>query len=259
MIVIKLGGSVITDKAGERALRKDRLASLAGAIAGMDEEVVVVHGAGSFGHPLAKRSGVGSGPHEERRSLDASRIGRDVRELDLAVVDALIAAGRPTVSVPPSAIVVTRARAVETFFRDALVGWMERGFTPVTFGDIVFDRALGVAIVSGDALMYELARSLGARMAVFVSDVDGVFDRDPREEGATLLDVVSPSDDVGFGEVARDVTGALHGKLGWMFRTAEAGVETWMVNGKHPERLAALQRGEGVRGTRVVSGGATPD
>ena len=254
MLAIKLGGSVITDKSVDRTLRRETLDGLARAIASIDEPVVIVHGAGSYGHPLAKRSGVGSGPHEASRAGDVATIGRDVRELNLLVMDALIDAGRAAVSVPPSATVLTRDGATSNVFIDALRGWLDAGITPVTFGDVVVDETIGVAIVSGDVMMHE-ATGLGARMAVFVSDVDGVFDRDPAEPGAVLLGEVAPGTAVGFGSVAKDVTGALEGKLGWMFRIASEGVETWIINGNHPERLLELVLTGSTTGTRVTTGG----
>lgn len=56
MIIVKLGGSVITDKAEYRRFRADTVARLASEIASSGERVIVVHGAGSFGHILAKEN-----------------------------------------------------------------------------------------------------------------------------------------------------------------------------------------------------------
>lgn len=51
-VVVKLGGSVITEKDQPETVADDRLAGLAGALADGDiDDLVVVHGAGSFGHP----------------------------------------------------------------------------------------------------------------------------------------------------------------------------------------------------------------
>ena len=55
-IVLKLGGSVITDKAGDCTIRTDRIAACVGEIARRPGiKVVLVHGAGSCGHPQAHR------------------------------------------------------------------------------------------------------------------------------------------------------------------------------------------------------------
>ena len=54
MIIVKLGGSIITDKAEYRKFRADTVDRLAGEIVSSGKQVIIVHGAGSFGHILAK-------------------------------------------------------------------------------------------------------------------------------------------------------------------------------------------------------------
>lgn len=255
MMVVKIGGSVITDKAEEKVLRHEVLGGIARAVARIPGAVAVVHGAGSYGHPLAKRSGVGTAPHENDRAGAVAEISRDVRELNLHVLNALLKAGCPAISVPPSATVIAEDGRVAGVHIDVLRAWLERGFVPVTFGDVVPDRDIGVGIISGDEMMYHVALAAGAHMAVFLSDVDGVFDRDPSVHGAVLLTSVAPDSHVLFGEVECDVTGALEGKLGWMFRLAGEGVETWMLNGLVPERLVDLATGGTPRGTRILAEG----
>ena len=53
MILIKLGGSVITDKKEYRKFNRDIVARLCSEIKDSGEDVIVVHGAGSFGHVIA--------------------------------------------------------------------------------------------------------------------------------------------------------------------------------------------------------------
>ena len=62
MNLVKWGGSLITDKAAAKPTpQRERIAALAAAIAASDAPAVLVHGAGSFGHPLAKRFGLAQG------------------------------------------------------------------------------------------------------------------------------------------------------------------------------------------------------
>jgi isopentenyl phosphate kinase len=259
MIVVKLGGSVITDKDDDKTLKPEVLAGLAGALSDIDEEMAIVHGAGSFGHPLAKRSGVGSSPHVPERSADVARISADVRELNLHVIEALLDAGLRPLSVPPSAVCVARNGEISSFSGQVVAEWRAAGLTPVTFGDVVPDETMGVSIVSGDQLMMALAREMDARLAIFVSDVDGVFDRPPSEEGAILISDVDPGTRLTLGRVVEDVTGALDGKLAWMFRMAGMGVETWMVNGLVPKRLPELVSEGATVGSRILQEGGVDE
>jgi isopentenyl phosphate kinase len=69
-VILKLGGSVITDKSADCAINRAGLESLATAIAGARHDgIVIVHGAGSCGHPEAKRYHLDKG-------ASMSRIGR---------------------------------------------------------------------------------------------------------------------------------------------------------------------------------------
>ena len=55
--VLKLGGSVVTEKDDSETVDRAALERAADALAGQDD-VVVVHGGGSFGHHHAARYGV---------------------------------------------------------------------------------------------------------------------------------------------------------------------------------------------------------
>ena len=71
---------------------------------------------------------------------------------------------------------------------------------PLVHGDAVLDDAQGVAILSGDIWMVELARELGAKSAVFITDVDGVFTKPPTEPDAELVrEILFDLEDKGLG------------------------------------------------------------
>ncbi|CAL1152393.1 unnamed protein product [Cladocopium goreaui] len=78
----------------------------------------------------------------------------------------------------------------------------------------------GVAILSGDVWMVELCRELGAKSAVFVTDVDGVFTKPPSEAGAELVPEILLDNKgelelrgVSMNTASHDVTGGLKAKL----------------------------------------------
>jgi len=55
MYIIKLGGSVITDKTKENCFKKKIVDNLAKAIKKAKQETIIIHGAGSFGHIIADK------------------------------------------------------------------------------------------------------------------------------------------------------------------------------------------------------------
>lgn len=245
MILVKLGGSVITDKSRYRALRRDVLRRLVREMG--DADVVVVHGAGSFGHVMAKRYGIANGYTGPEQFEGLFRVHMDVMELNRTVMEALAEGGRHPISFPPHAIQLCGERP---YLKPVELA-VSLGLTPVLFGDIALSRERGFCIVSGDDVMVHLARELKPEAAIFVSDVDGIFTRPPGEEGARLIPVL---ENHGFHhdmDVA-DVTGGIAGKVAKMREIARMGVRTLLINGNVPGRLENAIKGENVKGTVIL-------
>lgn len=253
MILVKLGGSVLTTKGGGKRVRRAALRRLARELAGI-EGLVVLHGAGSFGHSLAKRAALREGLRREAQRRAAARVAADVRALHLEVLRALEAAGLKPFSLPAGSVATARhgalARLDAAPFRLAL----EHGFTPVSCGDVVLDAEQGVAIVSADALARALAEGLGAKRVVFATDVDGLYTAPPGARGARLLERCRPEDlerlRLG-GARGPDVTGGMAGKATELAGVAELGCEVWVVSGLAPGRVRAALLGQPPVGTLV--------
>ncbi len=253
-IVVKLGGSVITRKREVERLRPKVLRRLAEELATAPGPLVLLHGAGSFGHPGARRFGLARVPADDeppaRRARGASIVSTEVRRLHLAVLRELVAAGVSAASIPAATIATNRAGRLDSFdvtpFRVALGG----GRVPVSFGDVVPDRSWGWSILSADTIAVRLAAELPAARALFVSDVPGVLSPDPAGrprvvpeiDGATL-ERLRPAPG------AADVTGGIRGKVGAMLAIAEGGVDAALISGLKDGELSRAVRGESVYGS----------
>jgi len=82
-----------------------------------------------------------------------------------------------------------------------------------------------------------------------VVDVDGIYDRDPKERGASLLPIAERRD-ILFGNNERDVTGGMSGKFDVMVELSKL-TRVFVINGKVRNRLFKTVNGEDVRGTEV--------
>ncbi len=257
MLLVKLGGSAITDKARLRTPRKGAITRLAQELGALGDDLIVVHGAGSYGHILARKYALNR-PASPKKARGAAEVQRDVRALDALVVDALLKAGLSPVALPPSAVLGLDEGRVASFdvapFRD----YLKQGFTPVTFGDVVRDATRGVAVCSGDVLMLELAKAFHPRCVLFAADVDGLFTADPkRHRDARLLLSVTAADLplIDFGPAkGPDVTGGMEAKVRGMLEIAAHADETLIVNGNVKNRVRDALRGRIVVGTRVMGG-----
>ncbi len=97
-VVVKLGGSVITRKREVERVRPKILRRLAEEIGALvDPPMVLLHGAGSFGHPGAgssvSRNRPRPAPPPRARARGAAIVSGEVRRLHLAVLRELVRAG----------------------------------------------------------------------------------------------------------------------------------------------------------------------
>jgi isopentenyl phosphate kinase len=257
--VLKLGGSVVTEKDSPGTVATDRLeraAEAVGAVHGRDADagdaagdidpatLVVVHGGGSFGHPAAERHGV-STTAGTRDAAAVREIHGAMRDLNRAVVEALSAASVPAVQVAPLS---TGFRVEERFHQpaDAVAALLAEGFVPVLHGDVVATAGAGATVVSGDELVTSLAEELDAARVGLCSDVPGVLDAD-----GTAIDRIErfadAADALG-GSEATDVTGGMAAKVRTLL-TLGAPASVFDLDG-----LPAFLAGESP-GTRIAGDG----
>jgi isopentenyl phosphate kinase len=249
--LIKLGGSVLTDKSIYRTPRLDVIARLALELSSCSDRLIVVHGAGSYGHMLAKTHHMADG---KAPASAVAQVHADVRELQGLVLAALDDAGVPAISLSTYDLARLTSGHLASFAYEPVHETIAHGFTPVMSGDVVLDQARGTGILSGDVLMVELARAVHPARAVFVTDVDGIYDRDPMESGARLLPRIDLStQDVRTSEArVPDITGSIAGKLARARDVAKTGTPVHVINGMAHGRLADLLLGKDAVGTTIL-------
>jgi isopentenyl phosphate kinase len=251
MLLIKLGGSVITDKSSHMTPRRDNIDRLAREVASCPEEKVIIHGAGSFGHIKAKEHSLHKGYSGEGQRRGICEVQSEVRALDRLVEDALRDAGVQVVPIPAGAAATFDNGAMAEFPSSLFRLYLDVGITPMSFGDVVVDRSRGISICSGDDIMLRLARDLGATRAVFVTVVDGIFPGFPPKAGEAPLAEVRRGSRVDFNSRDPDVTGSMRRKLDLMLDMATGGCEVTVLNGAVPGRLADALAGKDAICTRV--------
>jgi isopentenyl phosphate kinase len=242
-ILLKLGGSVITDKDRNETIDREGLEVAAAAIGDHDgANLVVVHGGGSFGHPVAEQAGVSP----EAGTTDAAAI-REIHaamgRLNDVVLEGLAREGVPAVPIRPFSAGL-RNRDGDVHVRaEAIQAALGEGFVPVLHGDVLTSMGQGATILSGDELIVTLAEALGARSVGLCTTVPGVLDG----EGSVVesIDSFEAVADVLGGSASTDVTGGMAGKVRALLGL-EADAQIFDLEG-----LPAFLAGERP-GTRVV-------
>jgi isopentenyl phosphate kinase len=207
--ILKIGGSVITDKDEPETLDREAIERAAATIAGHDDSVLV-HGAGSFGHYHATEHAVSrtAGTHDARavRAIHDSMV-----TLNAAVLDALSAEGVPALPVPPLSLTTRTTDGELRFPIEQVQTMLSEGFVPVLYGDVIVHEGKGATIVSGDELVRVLTAGLDADRVGLCSAVPGVLDEDDAvipeiDTFADAADVLGESDSM-------DVTGGMAAKV----------------------------------------------
>jgi isopentenyl phosphate kinase len=244
-MMLKIGGSVITDKSGDCAINLGQLASIAAAVA--DSRVtglVIVHGAGSCGHPEAKRYRLGRGAtagHGEGIAVTHHAVSG----LNAAVVAALRDQGVEAVGVHPLHAAFADGGRLVAFEYRHLEQMLLLGLVPVIHGDVVMDCTRGACIVSGDQLVRYLAPLLAMSSVGIATDVPGVLD------GGAVVPVITPASvrklQIGISSHT-DVTGGMRGKINELLDLACAGVGSEIF---HVSRIPDFLSGRDCGGTKV--------
>ena len=220
-VVLKLGGSVVTEKSVPETVDEDALDAVTEAIAerfddSRDEDrttttrLVLVHGGGSFGHHHAAEHGITptAGSHDGRA---VHEIHHAMKRLNAAVLERLHDSGVPALPVHPLSA-GSRNRDGELGFPIGQVETMlAEGFVPVLHGDVISHRGEGATIVSGDELVVSLGRDLEADRVGLCSAVPGVLDSEGSvipaiDEYEAVADALGASD-------TTDVTGGMAAKV----------------------------------------------
>ncbi len=246
--VLKIGGSILTDKSRELTPRYGEITRVAEEIAIHPQDVVLVHGAGSFGHIPAKKYGL---PHEfNRQGLRVTH--SSVAQLCEMVVDALSLAGIDCLPVHPLSCLSLRGGRIDSFFMQPIEDMLRNDIMPVLHGDVAMDATGRAAIVSGDQLVSYIAKSLQADVVAIGSNVDGVLFSGRPLSSITRKELSEVQSAIG-GSEGVDVTGGMRGKLLELLDLADLGIDSMIFNAGIKGNIARALKGEYV-GTRIGGG-----
>lgn len=250
--VVKLGGSVITDKQEPFSLNLKTLDSLAEQIYKLTMSSAsirgIVVGGGSYGHYVAT-------VYRENESHAAeafSVISNTMLELALTVSEVLRSHGVNTAVFPPHSFCKPVGLKPNCDW-SIVASVLSLGIIPLVYGD-VYSCGNSWCIVSGDELSIEMACSLGASYVIYVTDVDGVFDGEGRVIArATLGELRARLSKKEAGEEkSLDVTGGIERKI----RAIEVNrcdklKGVWIVNGLRRDILLQVASQENATGTFI--------
>src|ERR687883_9724 len=245
LILIKLGGSVITFKEKPLAANFDAIRNISYTLASVKTPIILIHGGGSFGHFWSVKYNMHSKP-DQYDSHGVSIVHESMIALNQIVVNSMIKVGMNPYTIIPSMFIYDDKPITKKI--KELKSIVESSVIPVTFGDVVYMENKMYSILSGDALMSLLSKILRPSKVIFTLNVDGIYkDMKNRE----ILKELKNNNSVSFSKVIQDVTGGMRRKVTEALKISDIGIDVLMVNGLKPERIINAITGSDFEGTLV--------
>ena len=179
VVVIKFGGGLITDKEQLCTVDEEIVSSLASMLTKVDKKLIIVHGAGSFGHLKSKKYRLSEGRVSGiEQDTAIQEVRDDMMELNSHLMNAFSQNGIHAESFPPH----RWASGLGIDFTGELP--YSSGLT-VVFGDVVPDDNQEFGILSGDDLVvrYALETPEVEHLIFAVAGVDGLLKVPPHLAG----------------------------------------------------------------------------
>jgi isopentenyl phosphate kinase len=272
MIIIKFGGSAITEKSKECTYRPEITKQLIGELArfydtnfggqeitnssraiNSDSQMILVHGAGSFGHIKAKEYNLDEGYLGRSQLLGLSEVHRDVRDLNKLFMDDLLKYNFPAIAIPPLAIIKNDNKLIKSMDFSLFDSILGLGNIPLSYGDVVTDDTIKFSICSGDTIIQQLAHRYDPSHVIFLTSVDGLCSENPQknEDAPLIRHLTQESFDSACTDqqINPDVTGGIFQKCQIALELAKMGIKTYIINGTKEGRFLEALIGGDVEGT----------
>lgn len=266
LILLKLGGSLITDKTISYTPRFEKLAELSAQIAKALRvnprlRLVLGHGSGSFGHTAAKKHGTRGGlqpesiPGEYWRGF--AEVWFQASQLNRFVMDTLHDEEVPALTLSPISAVIASDGKLSNWDLTPLKAALAAGLVPVVHGDVIFDMVRGGTIFSTEDLFEHIARELRPQR-ILLAGLEGAVWADYPARQMRVEKITPASFDgvkAGLGAShGADVTGGMDSKVRQMLSLVQEipGLTAQIFSGEQPGNLQKVLAGETI-GTLIAA------
>ncbi|NIP61614.1 MAG: gamma-glutamyl kinase [Nitrosopumilaceae archaeon] len=242
MILVKMGGSVITNKDKPLSARRASIQKITTALKKIKDPLVIVHGGGSFGHYWSVKFDMHTKPARyDPRGV--ATVKNSMVYLNKIILDSFLKCNLNPYCLPPTDFmsknkpIRSKILEIEKMAKSHLV--------PVTFGDALWFGNKKSFILSGDKIMSILASYLKPRLSIFLLNVDGLYSDLNSKDLIYNVGNQSPK----ISSTNLDVTGGMLRKLEEANKISRMGHTVFFVNGNKPERMISAVKRKKFEGT----------
>ena len=242
MILIKLGGSIITHKQKPLTPNLFAINKIAYQLKKIKEPIVVVHGGGSFGHYWSVKYDMHTKPDKYNKK-GVSVVKNSMIELNKIILDSFLKHGLNPYCLPPTDFMSGNKPDQKKIREIAKIA--KAGLVPISYGDVIWFGENKFYILSGDKIMGILSEILKPRLVLFVLNVDGVYSDMKTKK---LLREIK-GEKAAISKVGMDVTGGMSRKIKEATSISKSGTNVFLVNGNKPNRIVDAIRNGKFEGT----------
>ena len=262
VILLKLGGSLLTDKDKPLFIREDIAMSTIQQIIEANEKVILIHGGGSFGHPLAKKYDLMKGldPSISNQIFGLTKTHQAMVNFNSYLVNLFLERNYPALSIQPSSIFNKDNRKITIINIQLIEDLLAFNILPILYGDIIFENHTSFSILSGDQIIFKLCEKLSkyrVSKVIFAIEADGLFvnEKDPANKKIKLVPEILSSelDNLDLADLGKkiDVTGGIQGKINSIKKICTFNIPVQIVNGLKENNIYKSLKNEKVISTYI--------
>jgi isopentenyl phosphate kinase len=242
MILIKMGGSIITNKEKPLSPRKKTIENIAKYLKKIDEPIIIVHGGGSFGHYWSVKYDMHTKPMRYNVH-GVSIVKNSMIELNKIILDIFLKNKLNPYCLPPTDFmsgdkpITNKVKEIKKIANAGLI--------PFTFGDALWYGHKKTYILSGDKIMTHISKILKPRLSIFALNEDGLYSDLKSKKLIHELKGENPI----ISKNNMDVTGGMTRKVDEATKISKMGIDVFFVNGNKPERIVKAVKNRKFEGT----------
>lgn len=260
LVLIKLGGSLITDKnkpfTENSAVIKRLCREIHQARKETDVSLLIGHGGGSYPHGPASKFKTQLGVINDQSFRGIAEVQDAACRLNRIIIKEFLQIKENAVSINPSSCLISENGHIGKSFLEPIFKLLGFRMLPVLFGDVVLDEEKGCTILSTERILNYLAKNSAkygykSLKIIHCGGTNGVYD----QEGETIP-LLTHSTFAKFekaigGSASVDVTGGMLHKVKECLEIANLGIDSLIMGGKEPGNLKKAILGNDIKGTLV--------
>ncbi len=242
IFLLKLGGSLLTDKNIPFSIREEIVKSAIQQIIDANKKLILIHGGGSFGHPIAKKYNISQGINISIKNqiFGLTKTHEAMVKFNSQIIEEFLEKKYPALSIQPSSIFIKRLNEISFESIELIETSLDLGILPVLYGDIILDKEGNFSIISGDRIILELCKNLNKysiSKVIFAIEKDGIFVEDIENDKKIIKLALEISldelDKIKLADLGNkiDVTGSIRGKIHAIKEICRLNIPVQVING----------------------------